>query len=140
MARKILLVEDNDLFRKTVKRIICSRFPGLEIEETADAQEALRKVTIFHPDHIFMDIRIPGGDGIELTARIKSAYPHIRVVMLSNLDSPAYREAAFEAGADGFISKRKAVLDSVCEALAHTNDADPQSIENRIRPGKDPRP
>jgi DNA-binding NarL/FixJ family response regulator len=132
MTHKVLLVEDNGLFRKTVARIIRNRFPELAVEEAACAREAREKVGSTRPDVVFMDIHLPDGDGIRLTEGIKSKIPHVIVVMLSNLDSDEYREAAVEAGADGFISKRKATLDAISDVLAHIVKEGAPGIESRL--------
>ena len=52
-----------------------------------------------------MDIRIPGESGLALTGKIKAAHPDIIVVVNTSYDLPEYRSAAYEMGADHFISK-----------------------------------
>jgi DNA-binding NarL/FixJ family response regulator len=57
------------------------------------------------PDTIFMDLRLPGANGLELTQKIKAQSPDTVVVIITNYDLPEYREAAFQSGADHFLSK-----------------------------------
>jgi DNA-binding NarL/FixJ family response regulator len=52
-----------------------------------------------------MDLRLPGENGLELTKKIKAQYPGIIIVILTNYDLPEYREAAYQCGADHFVSK-----------------------------------
>lgn len=82
-----------------------SSFPSICIEEAAEGEEALRKVKDFGPDLIFMDIELPGRNGLVITEEAKDLYPEIVIVILSNYDSPEYREAAHRKGADYFLSK-----------------------------------
>jgi two-component system response regulator YesN len=102
---KILLVEDNASLRQSLKEILHLQFPSMVIEEAAEGNEALRKVGAFLPDLIFMDIKLPGKSGLYLTKKIKKDHPKIIIVILTCYDSPAYRDAAFECGADHFIGK-----------------------------------
>ena len=77
---------------------------GLEIYEAIDGREALLQVETLHPNLIFMDIRLPGENGIQLTQKIKARYPNITVIILTGYDLAEYREASFQY-ADYFFSK-----------------------------------
>ena len=102
---KALIVEDNVHFRQTLRDILSNRFPFMVIEEAEDGKEALQKVDAFAPDLIFMDIKLPGESGLQLTQKIKSSHPEMLVVVLTSYDLPEYREAAFQLGANYFIVK-----------------------------------
>ena len=102
---KTLIVDDSATFRKTFKVALCERFPFMLIEEALDATEALQKIKAFLPDLIFMDIRLPGESGLELTRRIKASHPEIAIIILTAYDLREYREAAYDGGADAFIPK-----------------------------------
>ena len=56
------------------------------IEEAQDATDALQKIKTFLPDVIFMDIRLPGKNGLELTQRIKTSHPEIAIIILTVYD------------------------------------------------------
>lgn len=101
----ILLVEDNPVFRDTIKNTLFSKYPELEVREAADGEEAMEKVGSPHPELIFMDIKLPGENGLILTERIKHSYPQIPIAILTEYDLPEYREAAFERGANYFLTK-----------------------------------
>ncbi len=101
----MLLVEDRDSFRQLLKEGLHKQFPKMLIKEAADGIETLQKVTSFAPDLIFMDIRLPGENGLELTRRIKSLHPHVKIVVLTVCDLPEYREAAQRYGVDEFVVK-----------------------------------
>jgi DNA-binding NarL/FixJ family response regulator len=102
---RVLIVEDNGLFRQALRESLQLSFPWLAVDEATTGVEALRRVKAFSPDLIFMDIRLPGESGLALTDKIKAAYPDIIIFILSNYDAPEYRKAAFRYGADHFIAK-----------------------------------
>jgi DNA-binding NarL/FixJ family response regulator len=65
----------------------------------------MEKVLTFHPDLIFMDVRLPDQNGLELTRLIKRLNTGAKVVILTSYDQPEYRAAAFENKADYYASK-----------------------------------
>jgi len=65
----------------------------------------MRQITAHPPDLIFMDIKLPGENGLDLSARIKAKYPNVIVIILTSYDTPEYREAAVKAKADHFLAK-----------------------------------
>jgi len=101
----ILLVEDDGYFRKTLRQELSQWFPSIIIEEASDGQEAMEKMDSFSPQIVFMDIRLPGESGLQLTKKIKAKYPRSHVVILTSHDLPEYRQAATECGADHFFAK-----------------------------------
>ena len=102
---KILLVEDNTAFRQSLKEMIHTNFPPITIEEAKDGDEALQKVHAFLPHLIFMDIKLPNGNGLELTQKIKKEYPDMSIIILTSYDFLEYRQAAVQYGANHFLSK-----------------------------------
>lgn len=102
---KTLIVEDNAAFRRTLNEILCERFPEMCIAEAGSGNEALKIVDEVVPDLIFMDIRMPGESGLELTKKIKGDYPNTVIVILTSYDLPEYREAAQQCGASHFLCK-----------------------------------
>ncbi len=106
---KVLLVEDSRLFRQVFKQLLRTRFPSLEIHEAKNGEEALRMTEKIGPDLIFMDIRLPDANGLELTRKIKAQYPPIILTILTGYESE-YREAATR-DADHFLSKHSTSSD-----------------------------
>jgi CheY-like chemotaxis protein len=101
---KVLIVEDSTLFRHLLDETLRDRFPSIGIYQARDGEEALQKVETFLPDLIFMDIRLPGENGLDLSKRIKSLYPNIIIIILTAYDLPEYRESSRQY-ADYFFSK-----------------------------------
>jgi DNA-binding NarL/FixJ family response regulator len=114
---KALIVEDDPLFRQILKEILASRFPSISIKEATHGVEALRKLDMNRVDLVFMDIKLPGMNGLELTKKIKESYPGIPVIILTNHDTPEYRKAALECGADYFISKASSIEQEIARAV-----------------------
>jgi len=100
-----LLVEDNIAFRESLRETLHSRFPAMGVTEAGDGEQALQKIQALVPDLVFMDIKLPGENGLSLTKKIKAAHPHVVVVVLTSYDLPEYREAAFQYHANYFITK-----------------------------------
>jgi DNA-binding NarL/FixJ family response regulator len=101
----ILIVENNDLFRRSLKEICEMYIPTLRIEEAANETEALQKIEEGPPDIIFMDIQLHGKNGLELTREIKASHPQVIIVVLTAYDLPEYEEKAIAYGADHFLVK-----------------------------------
>lgn len=112
MART-LIVEDSNFFRQLLRESLLSRFPEMIISEAANAQDALETIETFTPDLIFIDIRLPGESGLELTRKLKNQYPDIPVIILTSYDLPEYREAAKGYKADHFLSKSAATKEII---------------------------
>ncbi len=102
---RILVVDDNDFFRKALMERLQTSFPGVAVNEVADGGEALQKIDAFLPDLIFMDIKLSGENGLELTKKIKAAHPNIIVFITTSYDLFEYRDAASQYGANRFLSK-----------------------------------
>lgn len=101
----VLLIENNELFRKSFSVMLKSHIPALVIEDMGDGKEALEKIERKVPDIIFLDLRLPGKNGLELTKEIKTRHPETKIGILSTLDLPEYRMIASRCGADYFLDK-----------------------------------
>ena len=64
--------------------------------------------SVKRPEIVIMDINMPIMDGIEATRRIKSKYPHTRVIALSAHDQGDMADAMLQAGAESYLSKKNA--------------------------------
>jgi len=109
---KVLIVEDSRLFRDLFKETFHDRFPSVEIYEAVDGEEGLQKIEASRPNLIFMDIRLPGENGLEVTKKVKARYPSIIVIILTGYDLPEYREAS-RRYADYFFSKDSSTAENI---------------------------
>jgi DNA-binding NarL/FixJ family response regulator len=110
---RTMLIEDNPSFRQILKDSLQDQFPSMEIIEAADGVEAFQKIDSHPPNLIFMDIRLPGENGLELTRKIKADHPDIIVIILTSHESPEYRKAATQYKADYFFSKGAIAHDEI---------------------------
>ena len=104
-THKILIVEDNDIFRQALRNLLSSRYPSMSFKEARDGGEALNEMSDFDPDLIFMDIKLPGENGLKLTEKIRAVNSEVKIIILTSHDLPEYREAARVGGADHFFTK-----------------------------------
>ncbi len=102
---KILIVDNDDPFRQILKTTLRASLPTIAIDEATSGIEVLQKIDTLLPDLIFMDIRLPGEDGLKLTKKIKVTHPNIPILIISSYDKPEYRKAASYFGADRFLVK-----------------------------------
>ncbi len=107
---KTLIVEDHDTFRQALL-------------EAATSQEVFPQVETFAPDLIFMDIKIPGENGLSLTQKIKARHPETLVIVLTGYDIPEYRQAAYERGANDFLVKGSITNEEILNLVASVLNA-----------------
>jgi len=100
-----LLVEDNEFFRKSFKKILNDRFPLLVVIEAATCREALQMCLDCFPDLVFADINLPDGNGLDLSRTLRSQYPKVTILILTSYDLPEYRQAASTSGVNYFFPK-----------------------------------
>jgi DNA-binding NarL/FixJ family response regulator len=126
-----LLVEDNDFFRRSFKKILNDRFPHLKIIESGTCREALRICPECLPDLVFADINLPDGNGLDLSRTLRQQYPRVTILILTSYDLPEYRQAASANGVNYFFPK-----DSSHELILSMVESE---LSNRI-PGSKPLP
>ncbi len=102
---KVFIVDDSALVRERIIAMI-SEHPGIEITGQAEnAQEAINSIRKLKPDVAILDIRMPGGNGIEVLRNIKKNSSGPTIIILTNYPYPQYRKKCIEAGADYFFDK-----------------------------------
>lgn len=112
MALTVLIADDDDGYRKVLKRLLETyRREFNLVGEARDGEEAIWLAQELHPEVVLMDIAMPGLDGLEATRRIKAMRPETKVVILTIHNEEAYRKAATNCGADGFVQKKSVILD-----------------------------
>lgn len=111
---RLVLVDDHDELRQTLRRML-ERSTEIEVVgEAADGAEALQIVDASHPDVVLVDVNLPHVEGTACTRRIKTRFPDVRVVAWSG---ELYGESEMrQAGADAFVLKG-GPSDDLIEAL-----------------------
>jgi DNA-binding NarL/FixJ family response regulator len=104
--QRILLVDDHEVVRVGLKALL-ERHPNFEVvAEAGTAREAIERVEAFSPDVVVMDIRLPGGSGIEVCEEIVEKYPDSKVIMLTSYAEDEMLFSAIRAGAAGYVLKQ----------------------------------
>jgi DNA-binding NarL/FixJ family response regulator len=102
---RVLLVDDQALFREALGTLLSVRDDIEVVGEAADGQQALRQAAALVPDVVLMDLRMPVLDGIAATRRLRVDQPDIRVLALTTFDDDEDVFAALRAGAVGYLLK-----------------------------------
>lgn len=113
---RILLVEDNDVFRNALELLFELEDDLEVVGSVADGSAAAPAVLELRPDVVIMDYRLPGMDGVEATQEVVRADPDARVVALTASASARELEALSEAGALQCLRKDEA-LDEIVSAI-----------------------
>jgi two-component system invasion response regulator UvrY len=102
---KVMLVDDHELVRAGIRRILEEAGDMSVVGEASDGDEALRVVRNLEPDVVLMDINMPGMGGIEATRRVLRLVPGTKVIALTVLDDDPFPARLNEAGAIGYLTK-----------------------------------
>src|SRR5512142_1538333 len=102
---RLLLVDDQPLFRKALASLIQAQFDMVVVGEGSDGSEALEKVRAVQPDLVIMDVNMPGATGIDGVRALRSAGYDVPVIMLTISDEDADLFEAIKAGANGYLLK-----------------------------------
>lgn len=121
---RILLVDDQTMFRAGMKILLSSQADFEIVGEAADGEEALQKTASLRPDVVLMDLRMPVLDGAAATRRIHAAHPQVRVIVLTTFDEDEAIFDGLRSGAIGYLLK-DAPTDKLYEAIrsAHKGES-----------------
>jgi len=112
-----LIVEDNPSFRVSLREMLLTRFPQMAVDDVGSSEEALERMERTRPDLMFVDIRLPGQNGLELTRQLREGDTELTIVILTNYDLPEFREAAFRFGVNYFFSKSGSSMEEIITAV-----------------------
>lgn len=102
---KVFIVDDSAVVRERLIGMI-TELPEIEVAGQAhNAQDAIQSIRKLKPDVVILDIRMPGGNGIEVLKEIKRDKPAPLIIILTNYPYPQYRKKCMEGGADYFFDK-----------------------------------
>jgi two-component system response regulator DevR len=106
MGLRILLVDDHEVVRIGVRALI-ERQPGMEVVgEAGTVAEAVNRAEQLAPDVVVLDIRLPGGNGLEACKQIKALRPETRIIVLTSYPDDQILFDAIANGADGYVLKQ----------------------------------
>jgi DNA-binding NarL/FixJ family response regulator len=108
---RVLLADDHPIVRKGIRAEL-ELMPGVAVVgEVSDGRQALELVGALQPDVVFMDISMPGLNGLEAATRITKEFPQVRVIILSMHHNEEYVWRALKAGATGYLLKQAAIAE-----------------------------
>ena len=111
---RVLLVDDHQVVREGLRRMLELEEDIAVAGEAASVQEALTAMEAHTPDVVLLDIRMPGVDGLEATRRLTQAYPSCQVLILTM--HTQYLAEAIQAGAAGYLLK-DVKREELCQAI-----------------------
>lgn len=122
-------MDDNELVRRGIARILSGHANCEVCAEASDGVDALQKARQFRPDVILIDINMPGMDGLEASRRLRQELPEIKIFIMSQNDADRFLPDARKAGADGCVDKARIVTDLPI-VISNIENA---SLEGRLR-------
>jgi DNA-binding NarL/FixJ family response regulator len=113
---RILIVDDNDLIRNSLRQFLPTCGNWAICGEATDGIEAVEKAAELKPDVILMDITMPRLNGLEATRLIREKVPQCEVVVLSQYPAHVFGAFAISAGAQAYVEKSK-IATALCPAV-----------------------
>ena len=105
---KVMLADDHSIVRAGLRRIIEETEDIVVMSEASNGREAIRLAHDNLPDVAIIDISMPDLDGLEVTDRLLSDYPHLPILVLTMYEEAQYAIKAIEVGAKGYLTKKSA--------------------------------
>ena len=121
---KVLIVDDDVVDRKVVKRTLCASSDSHhEVQEATSAAQGMSLLSSSQFDVILLDYRMPEVDGIEMVSdmRAKPDMGNTAIVMISAYDEPSLALDCIEAGAQDFLAKNEITLSKLEKAILFAN-------------------
>ena len=116
---RVSIIDDNNDFRKLIRRVIQDFNVELDISESESADQFFKNLNGQYPDIILMDIHMPGTNGFDATERIIKHYPSTKIIIISLDGGKEVEKKSLECGALGNIEKDKLVPDLYNFMLHH---------------------
>jgi DNA-binding NarL/FixJ family response regulator len=113
---RVLLVEDNEVFREALELLLGLRSDMAVVASVPDGADAAAAVAELRPDVVLMDYRLPGLDGVQATRAVLEACPDTAVVCLTASANLRERDALSDAGVVAFLRKDEG-LDAIVSAI-----------------------
>src|SRR5512134_3343510 len=102
---RILVVDDHEVVRKGLMKVLAEILQPIKVDEARNGQEAVGKVWKSEYDLVLLDIKMPGKSGLEVLKEIKQHRPKLPVVILSMHPEEQFAIRAMRAGASGYLTK-----------------------------------
>jgi DNA-binding NarL/FixJ family response regulator len=110
---KILIADDNDILRRSLRSFIECHVGWVVCGEAVDGRDAVEKAANCMPDVILLDVSMPNLDGFEAARRIRLQTERARIIFVTQHESHELAVRAAQTGAQGYISKSQIIRDLV---------------------------
>ncbi len=128
MTIRVVICDDQDLVRDGLHAILTTA-AGIEVVgEASNGVEVLDVIAACEPDVVLMDLRMPGGSGVQAIRHIVAHHPSVRVLVLTTYDDPELVMDAIRTGASGYLLKdapRQRLIDAVRGTAGGGTHVDP---------------
>lgn len=104
-TRRVLIVDDHEIFRRGLRALLEPSSEWQICGEAVDGLDAVEQSNSLKPDIVVLDVSMPRLNGLEAARLISKEQPPPQIVIITQHDSPQIRSAAFEAGAQAFVTK-----------------------------------
>ena len=113
---RVVIVDDHPMLREGTRALL-EKTVDIEVVGTAGrGTEALRVVAELKPDVLILDVRLPDVSGVEVTRRVREAFPEVAILILTGYDDVGYLRALLDLGIKGYLRKT-ARGDEIIEAV-----------------------
>jgi len=131
---RILIADDHELFRRTVRSFIESQPNWRVCAEAGDGIEAVEKTKQVYPDVVLMDINMPRMDGLEATRVIRRELPDSKVILVTQNHASIARQQAAAVNAHAYVTKSDLAKDlaPTIERVVERADAEGNAEEDSI--------
>jgi len=112
-VKKVLIIDDHEIFRHGLKEIINEKFHDVIYEEAASAEEAS---SLYHKENwdiVITDINLPGRSGIDIIKELNQYFPKIPILVLSMYPEEQFALRVIKAGASEYLSKNGALTELI---------------------------
>ncbi len=121
---KILVVDDHDLVRMGISRMLSDVDGCTVVGEAKSGEEAVQLARKLEPNVVLMDVKMPGIGGLEATKKLLAIDPQIKIIVVTSCDDDLYPERLMKAGAMGYITKG-ADMDEMVAAIRSVTKGTP---------------
>jgi DNA-binding NarL/FixJ family response regulator len=133
MTVRVLLADDNALFRDGIVHILAADGRFDVVGEASNGAEAVTAAGRLHPDLILMDLKMPGMGGIEAIRAIRADDLAVPIGVLTMFETHDFVDAALSAGASGYVAK-DATPAEFCEAASRLAEGKREVVAIRAGP------
>lgn len=128
-AIRVVIVDDHRVLAELLTAALSMSDDVAVIESVGTAAQAVDRVASLQPEVVILDYDLPDADGVSVVSAIKAACTTCRVLMLTSYTDPIVLSEAFDAGCDGFVTKRNGASEILAAVLAVASNETPVSAD-----------